>query len=163
VEWYKADILLTDDVGRVDADVTFRLLAGTYWGIRRPRPVVTEMIKYSLCFTMLHDGKQIGFGRAVTDQTVFSWIADIVIDPVYRGRGLGKWMVSCIADHPLIRNTQMVLQTREAQELYKKFGFSQNPALMSTPADSPGIFKYGNKKRPEKLNPRSARTKGNRT
>jgi GNAT superfamily N-acetyltransferase len=135
VEWYKADIVLTDDTKQVDMDVTYRLLAETHWGVRRPLSIVAEMIKHSLCFTMLHDGKQIGFGRAVTDQTVFSWIADIVVDPNYRGRGLGKWMMSCITAHPLIRNTQMVLQTHDAHELYKKFGFLQNPALMSTPVD----------------------------
>ena len=136
MEWHKEEIVLTDDTRQIDVDITHRLLAGTYWGIRRPLPIIVEMVKHSLCFTMLNDSKQIGFGRAVTDQTVFSWIADIVVDPFYRGRGLGKWMVSCITDHPLIRNTQMVLQTSDAHELYKKFGFSQNPSLMSTSADN---------------------------
>jgi len=78
---------------------------------------------------------QIGFGRVVTDYTVFSWVADIVIDSPYRGRGLGKWMMTCIAEHPLIRHTQMVLQTRDAHSLYEKYGFDRNPALMSTNVD----------------------------
>jgi len=68
----------------------------------------------------------------VTDSTVFSWIADIVIDARYRSRGLGKWMMARIAAHPAIAHTQMVLQTRDAHSLYEKFGFQRNAALMST-------------------------------
>lgn len=111
---------------------TFDLLTETYWGIRRPRDLVANMVKNSLCWTLLRSGEQIGFGRAVSDYTVFSWIADIVIDPQYRSRGLGKWMMACITAHPAIAHTQMVLQTRDAHSLYEKFGFERNAALMST-------------------------------
>jgi GNAT superfamily N-acetyltransferase len=132
MEWTRDDFVITDDVSRVDVDRTFDLLAETYWSIRRPRDVVAKMVENSLCFALLHSDQQIGFGRAVTDYTVFSWIADIVIDTRYRSRGLGKWMMTCIATHPAINQTQMVLQTRDAHSLYEQFGFSQNAALMST-------------------------------
>jgi len=81
------------------------------------------------------EGSQVGFGRVVSDYTVFSWVADIVIEPRFRGRGLGKWMMSCIKEHPQLRHTQMVLQTRDAHSLYEAYGFSRNPALMSTKVD----------------------------
>ena len=69
---------------------------------------------------------------AVTDYTVFSWIADVVVDSPYRARGLGKWMMDCITSHPAVSHTQMVLQTRDAHSLYEKYGFYANSALMST-------------------------------
>jgi GNAT superfamily N-acetyltransferase len=75
---------------------------------------------------------QIGFGRAVTDSVTFTWVADIVVEPEFRGAGLGQWIVECLVAHPAIEGTQMVLQTRDAQGLYEKFGFSGNSALMST-------------------------------
>jgi GNAT superfamily N-acetyltransferase len=137
VEWEKNEFLLTDDPRRVDVDRTFALLSSTYWGVRRSKDVVLNMIPHSLCFTLLHDKMQVGFGRAVTDYTVFSWIADVVVDSEYRALGLGKWMMGCIAEHPAISHTQMVLQTRDAHSLYEKYGFSTNPALMSTPV--PGL------------------------
>jgi hypothetical protein len=62
-------------------------------------------------------------------------VADVVVESGYRGSGLGKWMMSCIAGHPAIRHTQMVLQTRDAHTLYEKYGFQRNPALMSTRVD----------------------------
>jgi GNAT superfamily N-acetyltransferase len=132
MEWINGEFLLTDAVARVDTQRTYELLAQTYWGVRRPYEVVEKMINHSLCFTLLHDDTQVGFGRAVTDYTVFSWIADIIIDPRYRGKGLGKWLMSSIVQHPLLQGTHMVLQTRDAHGLYEKYGFAQSAALMST-------------------------------
>lgn len=133
MEWTRAEFVLTDNVDQLDLDRTFALLNATYWGERRPRHVVDSMVRHSLCFILSRDSLQIGFARAVTDYTVFSWIADLVIEEPYRGRGLGQWMMACIAAHPVISRTQMVLQTRDAHGLYEKYGFVRNTALMSTP------------------------------
>ena len=132
MQWMKDEFTLTDDSSRLDLERTFMLLHRTYWGVRRPREVVAKMIEHSLCLVLLQGDIQVGFGRAVTDYTVFSWIADIVVEPKYRSRGLGKWMMECIVTHPAIKDTQMVLQTRDAHRLYEKYGFTKNPALMST-------------------------------
>jgi GNAT superfamily N-acetyltransferase len=132
MDWIRDEFILTDDATRIDLVKTQALLQGTYWGVRRPPAVVAMMLEHSLPFVLLHHEVQIGFGRVVTDYTVFSWVADIVIDTPYRGKGLGKWMMSCIVAHPKICHTQFVLQTRDAHSLYEKFGFSQNAALMST-------------------------------
>ena len=132
MEWSRDSFILTDARERIDLAITQSLLRNTYWGVRRPPEVVEKMLAHSLPFTLLQDGVQVGFGRVVSDFTVFSWVADIVIDTPYRGRGLGKWMMTCIAGHPSIKHTQMVLQTRDAHALYERYGFSRNPALMST-------------------------------
>ena len=135
MHWQKEGFYLTDDRDKVDLIETCKLLGDTYWGVRRPIEVVEKMIKTSICFTLLYENTQIGFGRAVTDGVTLSWIADIVILPEYRSKGLGKWMIECIVSHPDIRDTQKVLQTRDAHEYYEKFGFSRNAALMSTEVD----------------------------
>ncbi len=132
MEWTRDEFTLTDAPDRVDLERTYALLQSTYWAARRPRQVVADMIARSLCFTLLRKDVQVGFGRAVTDYAAFSWIADIVIESAYRGRGLGKWMVEFAIDHPAIKHTQMALQTRDAHTLYEKYGFSRSPALMST-------------------------------
>jgi GNAT superfamily N-acetyltransferase len=135
MEWTKDDFLITNDLHKVDPDTTYQLLRETYWGHRRSRDVVNKMIKHSLCFSLLYKNQQIGFARVVTDYTVFSWIADIVIHPEHRRKGLGKWMLSCIIGHPKIRRTQMVLQTADAQSLYEEYGFLPSSSLMSTPPE----------------------------
>jgi len=135
MEWKQEEYLITDDSSKIEIEKVYKLLNNTYWGVRRPLDVVTKMIEHSLCFSIFHNSKLIGFGRVVTDYTVFSWVADIVIEPEYRKQGLGKWFMSCIKEHPLLRTTQMVLQTRDAHEYYKKYGFTKNEALMSTAVD----------------------------
>ncbi|MCG8523447.1 MAG: GNAT family N-acetyltransferase [Pseudomonadales bacterium] len=132
MEWRKDEYLITDDRSKVQLEVVHRLLAVTYWGDRRPREIVDLMVAGSICFSLYHGSKQIGFGRAVTDSTTFTWVADIVVEPEFRGAGLGKWIVECLLEHPAIKGTQLVLQTRDAQGLYEQFGFSENSALMST-------------------------------
>jgi GNAT superfamily N-acetyltransferase len=135
MEWNFEEFVLTDDPARVDLAVTQALLRDTYWGVRRPPEVVEGMLQQSMPFTLLKRDDQIGFGRVVSDFTVFAWVADIVISSEFRGRGLGKWMMSCIREHPRLRHTQMVLQTRDAHSLYERYGFSTNSALMSTKVD----------------------------
>jgi len=116
----------------VQLDVVHRLLAATYWGGRRPRETVERMVAGSICFSLYCGATQIGFGRAVSDSATFTWVADIVVEPDFRGAGLGQWIMECLVSHPATKGTQMVLQTRDAQGLYEKFGFSGNSALMST-------------------------------
>ncbi|KPQ22764.1 MAG: hypothetical protein HLUCCA13_16340 [Halomonas sp. HL-48] len=132
MEWRKGDYLITADPSKVQLDVVHRLLAATYWGGRRPIEIVERMVAGSICFSLYHGPTQVGFGRAVTDSATFTWVADIVVEPEYRGTGLGQWIMECLVTHPAVNGTQMVLQTRDAQGLYEKFGFSEKSALMST-------------------------------
>jgi len=65
----------------------------------------------------------------VTDWATFAWIADVVIDPPYRGRGLGKWLAECAVSHPAIQGTRQLLLTRDAHTLYERFGFQREECL----------------------------------
>ena len=62
--------------------------------------IVKKSIENSLCFGLFDDEKQVGFGRAITDYATFAYMADVFVVDNYRGKGLGKWLVSCILDHP---------------------------------------------------------------
>jgi GNAT superfamily N-acetyltransferase len=131
MEWYQDDFTISDDRNRADIDVVSNLLAGSYWGNRRPREVVEKLIQNSLCFSLFRNNEQIGFGRVVSDLTVFSWLSDLVITEAYRGRGLGRWLMTCIVNYPGIAGTQFVLQTRNAYGLYEKFGFRLSEKFMN--------------------------------
>jgi GNAT superfamily N-acetyltransferase len=131
MEWYRNDFTISDDRNRVDIDVVSNLLSRSYWGHKRRREVVEKLIQNSLCFSLFRNGEQIGFGRIVTDYAVFSWLSDLVITEAYRGIGLGRWLMTCIVNHPGIAGTQFVLQTRSAYGLYEKFGFRLSEKLMT--------------------------------
>jgi len=131
VEWHRDEFVISDDRSRVQVGVVAELLAKTLWGHRRPRAVVEKLIQTSMCFSLLLQQEQIGFARVVTDFAVFSWLSDVVINDAYRGRGLGRWLIGCILEHPQISGTQFVLQTTEAAGLYKKIGFQVSEKLMT--------------------------------
>lgn len=131
MEWHRDEFTITDDRSTVKAEIVAGLLAKTYWGPKRPRKVVEKLIPNSLCFSLLRNGKQVGFARVVSDYTVFSWLSDLVIDDEYRGRGLGRWFLECILNHPVIGKTQIALQTTHAHGLYERYGFQGSEKIMT--------------------------------
>ena len=123
MEWIYNGYKLTDDVNRVDVKTVHRLLSDTYWAGSRTIKQVRDSLKFSLCFSVFKDKKQVGFGRVVTDHVLFAWIADIIIAPAHRGKGLGKFMMSVITEHHRMPQHLQLLRTRDAHTLYEKFGF----------------------------------------
>ncbi len=59
---------ISDDQARLDIDVIHALLSGTYWAAGRSRELIATAVRHSVCFGMFHRGKQMGFGRVITDR-----------------------------------------------------------------------------------------------
>lgn len=122
----RGDYYITDDRSAVDLDVVEALLRGSYWAADRPRAAIETSLANSTCFSVLHQGQQVGFARVVTDHAAFAWIADVMIAEAHRGWGLGKWLVQCVLEHPCVANTSLqLLRTRDAHGLYERFGFER--------------------------------------
>jgi GNAT superfamily N-acetyltransferase len=140
------DYFVSDSPELIDVDFACAALAGSYWAQNRPRAVVEESIRGSLCFGVYGKpgGRQVGLARVVTDGATFSWLCDVVIDPGHRGRGLGKFLVASVLSHPRLRGTMFLLGTRDAHGLYERFGFIRSemmrclpPDRMQSPPDAP--------------------------
>lgn len=41
----------------------------------------------------------------------------------HRSKGLGKWLVSCVTEHPIVKNSTSLLGTLDAHGLYEKYGY----------------------------------------
>ncbi|MBI3875547.1 MAG: GNAT family N-acetyltransferase [Verrucomicrobia bacterium] len=137
MEWSNGEHLLSDDKRRLDLDAVCRLLNETYWAAGRPRSVIAKGIEHSVCLGLFHSGKQVGFARAVTDFATFTWICDVIIAPAHRGKGLGKWMVKCLIEHPQLQTRSQVLATRDARTLYERYGFQRTEYLKRMPGVHP--------------------------
>jgi GNAT superfamily N-acetyltransferase len=127
MEWTRGDYTLTDAADRADIDVVCRLLGDTYWAADRPRDLVALSIENSLCFSLFHRGKQVGTARVLTDRGASSYVCDVVLDPEHRSGGVGTWLMQRILDHPAVRQTRVLLITRDAQPFYRKLGFETHP------------------------------------
>ncbi|SFM19009.1 Acetyltransferase (GNAT) domain-containing protein [Nitrosomonas nitrosa] len=125
MKWQQGDFTVTDNREDLDIEVIHGFLCReSYWAEHIPRATVEKAITHSLCFGLYHAGKQIGFARAVSDHATFAYLADVFVLSDYRGRGLGKWLVSCILIHPELQGLRRwMLATLDAHRLYEQNGF----------------------------------------
>ncbi|PTR00662.1 acetyltransferase (GNAT) family protein [Nitrosomonas nitrosa] len=125
MKWQQGDFTVTDNREDLDIEVIHGFLCReSYWAEHIPRATVEKAMAHSLCFGLYHAGKQIGFARAVSDHATFAYLADVFVLSDYRGRGLGKWLVSCILIHPELQGLRRwMLATLDAHGLYEQNGF----------------------------------------
>jgi GNAT superfamily N-acetyltransferase len=117
---------LDDDAARTDHEAVHRFLSGeAYWALGRPREVVDELIDGAARVVGLyHDGEQVGFVRVVSDRHTMAYVADVYVLPEHRGRGLGGEMFRfAVEEGPFAGVRKWGLHTRDAHELYRRFGF----------------------------------------
>ncbi len=129
MELTRDNYFLTDDKSRLDFDAIYALLRATYWAADRSRETMRTAIEHSVCFSLFHDGTQIGFGRVITDFATYNYLCDIIIAPEHRGRGLGKWLVESMLAHPALQSGPIYLRTKDAHQLYRSFGFTDSRCM----------------------------------
>jgi GNAT superfamily N-acetyltransferase len=126
VHWRRADGYVVDtDTSRLDRAGIHMFLVEAYWCFGIPRTVLDRSIDGSICFGVYEPGgAQVGFARVVTDRATFAWIADVFVLPEQRERGLGVWLMECVAAHPDLQGLRRsMLATRDAHGLYRKSGY----------------------------------------
>lgn len=115
---------LDDDPRRIDRDAVHAYLARSYWAEGRRREVQDALIDNAARVVGLyHEGKQVGFSRAISDGHVQSYLADVYVLEEHRGRGLGVELVRFSVDEGPLAATKWYLHTLDAHDLYRKFGF----------------------------------------
>lgn len=132
--WQKGEYTISTDAARLDIPMIHGYLSGSaYWAMGRPLEMVRRSIENSLSFGVYRDCRQMGFARVVTDYATFAWLADVFIQPEFRGQGIGKWLIGVIVEHPRLPGLRRwILATKDAHGLYAQYGF--------TPLGAPGRF-----------------------
>jgi GNAT superfamily N-acetyltransferase len=120
---------LDDDPRRIDVDAVHAFISSeSYWGLGRPRELVELAIEGSTRVLGLYRGSElIGFARSVSDDATFAYLADVYVLPAWRGRGLGFELVREMVDGGSGEQVRWMLHTADAQGLYAKLGFSDEP------------------------------------
>ena len=128
------DLLVSSDRARLDVAAVHAMLAASYWAANVPREVVERSIAGSMAFGVYHappalpdesaELRQIGFARVVTDGATFAYLADVIVDEAWRGRGVGTLLVETILElAELAGLRRWMLITRDAHGLYAPYGF----------------------------------------
>lgn len=130
-------LVLDDDKARVDVAEVHRWLSEeAYWAKGRARRLQEQLVRDAQRVVGLYDGgRQIGFARAFTDGASFVYLADVYVLDEYRGRGLGVALVRFMVEDGPLADRRWILHTRDAHDLYRKFGFAEpGERLMERPA-----------------------------
>jgi GNAT superfamily N-acetyltransferase len=124
-EYRNGEFVISTDPDRLDLDVIHGFLTGCYWAKGILRETVARSIENSLSFGVYSESKQVGFARVISDFATYAYLGDVFILNEYRGRGLGKWLMECIIQHPSLQGLRRwTLLTRDAHQLYAPFGFT---------------------------------------
>ena len=120
---------VSTDASKLDLNVIHGFLTCCYWSEGISRETVSRAIANSLCFGVYEPGadrdRQVGFARVVTDRTSFAYLCDVFVLEEFRGRGLGRMLMAAVLAHPDLQGLRRwTLATRDAHDLYRKFGFT---------------------------------------
>ena len=126
----KNEYYITDKPSKVNVNLVIKMLSKTYWAKNRSSDIIKKSIQNSICFSLYKKEVQIGFGRIVTDHATFGFLADVIIDEKFRGKGLGKWFVDTIVRDQRWNKLFLILATKDAHSLYEKYGFKKDEILM---------------------------------
>src|SRR4029078_4338224 len=101
MEWARDGFTVSDEPERLDPGVIHRFLAeSSYWARNIPSATLDKALRNSLCFALLERERQIGFARVVSDRATLAYLADVFVLPEFRGRGLAKWLLTCVLEPP---------------------------------------------------------------
>jgi GNAT superfamily N-acetyltransferase len=125
-ERHQDGFTVTTDPDRLDLDAIHAALSQAYWSEGIPKDIVERGLRGSLCFGLYSEEGQIGLARVITDRASFAYLCDVYVLPEFRGRGLGKFLIVCVMEHPDLQGLRRFhLVTRDAHELYRPFGFTE--------------------------------------
>jgi GNAT superfamily N-acetyltransferase len=126
MEYRLGEFVISTSRERLNVDVVHEFLTNCYWAKGIPREVVARSIEHALCFGIYdEEGAQVGFARVISDFATIAYVGDVFVLETHRGRGLGKWLMQCITEHPALQNLRRwILTTRDAHGLYSQFGFT---------------------------------------
>ena len=117
---------ISTDRTRLDLAMIHRFLSNdSYWARGRSLEQTETAIENSICFGIYSGERQIGFARVISDLATFAYLGDVFILDEFRGRGLGKMLMTAMLEQPELQGLRRwVLATRDAHGLYEQFGFS---------------------------------------
>jgi N-acetylglutamate synthase-like GNAT family acetyltransferase len=123
------NIFYSNNKDLLQIDVIYGYLSKeSYWVKGIPKQIVENAINGSVCYAAYDNKKQIAFARIVTDNATFAFLADVFVITERQGNGIGKELMNFVmTDVATMGLRKIVLATRDAQDLYKKYGFKNLP------------------------------------
>ena len=132
--WNRGEYFISTDNSLLDVPVILRFIAEeSYWGKGRTEAVMRRAIENTaLCFGLYQKSDTganlAGFTRVISDLAVFAYLSDVFVLPEHRGKGLGKWLINTVCDHPDIRVLKRVTLITRTPGFYEPLFAVHDPA-----------------------------------
>ena len=120
------DIVYNCGIGSMDFERVTEMLSQSYWS---PGIKIDEMKKAAVNSALVigafsDDGRQIAYGRVISDKTRFAYLTDFYVDKEFRKKGICRKMVELVMSYADLADVyQWLLVTGDAHGLYEKCGF----------------------------------------
>lgn len=135
-------ITFRDDIR--DVDTYMMLRDKVNWIKLAPAQAKKALDNSIVVVTVYDDDRPIGMGRIVGDESVISYIQDLIIIPEYQKKGIGSRLVEKLISYvenmtqPGTRMMLCLMCAKGREQFYEKHGFIARP----TDALGPGMIQY---------------------
>lgn len=87
-------------------------------------------LKYSITY-VAYDGDTIcGYSRSIDDYGFYIYVCDLLVNPTYRGRQIGRKLLECVSnDYP----NHIVYVMSDVDEYYNKQGYKHEGSIFEIP------------------------------
>lgn len=104
------------------------LFQSAWWTKTRSPEQVTKMVEHTAFNFGLVDTQEdqlVAYTRVLSDRVFKGLLFDVIVDPAYRGQGLGKMIVQKVLEQEAIQQLEVVelYCLPEHQSYYEQFGF----------------------------------------
>ena len=111
----------------MDFEFVYRFLSEhSIWATGVGRSTQQRALDNSLCISALHEGKQVGFARVVTDFATYAWVDDVFVAESSQGQGISHRLITTILQHDDLKSVAswwLSSSNPVARSLFEKHGF----------------------------------------
>ncbi|HKA89587.1 MAG TPA: GNAT family N-acetyltransferase [Haliangiales bacterium] len=125
IEETQGDLLISTDPSRLELDRVHEYLSKrSYWARGIPKEVLVRAVENSICAGVYRGTRQAAFARVVSDVATFAYLCDVFVFEEFRGRAIGKRIVSWLQNLPVFDGVRRwSLFTLDAHGLYEQSGW----------------------------------------
>ncbi|WP_165825360.1 GNAT family N-acetyltransferase [Pedobacter yonginense] len=116
---------LNPNLEQIDWSNVRSLFQKVAWKHRIAEEIALAFKNSTTTIFVYDDDRIIAFGRVVGDGRYYAMLADIVVDPEYQGKGLGKYLVTALNDTLVNYHFVNLSAAPGADRFYKSLGWKK--------------------------------------
>ncbi|MFH1700219.1 MAG: GNAT family N-acetyltransferase [Candidatus Zixiibacteriota bacterium] len=126
----------TEDIENISKDEILRLYNSVNWTTytKDPENLIKAIINSNFVVVCTDNNKLIGLGRSLSDDSAIHYLQDILVDPEFQHRGIGRELLNrCLKRFEHVRSHVLLTDDDERQKLfYESVGYISIKSLNKT-------------------------------